>query len=327
MKAVLHFIRLLRPVNLLIVVLTMYFMRFFILGEILGHNDMELQMSEISFALLVLSILLIAAGGNIINDYFDLRADRINKPHRIIVGKHVKRRVAMVTHVVFNITGILIGGYLAWEVGNWKLVMIHLFAAASLWFYSVIFKRELLIGNIVIALLAALIPLTVGLFEIPLVMTEYGEEVRAFFLQTAPDTDPNMFFKILYYFILGFAGFAFLLTLIREIQKDLADIKGDRAVGCRTLPIVIGERRTKLIAMILLGVSMVMVMMAAYYLFSDWMTMSYAAVLIVLPLFLSLWSTLKARDRTMYVRAFSWIKLAMATGLGYAIVFSQLGVY
>ncbi len=302
-------------------------MRFFILGEILGNNDMQLQMSEWSFALLVFSILLIAAGGNIINDYFDLRADRINKPHRIIIGKHVKRRVAMVTHVVLNVIGILIGGYLAWKVGNWKLVMIHLFASASLWYYSVIFKRELLIGNIVIALLAALIPLTVGLFEIPLVMEVYGEEVRSFFMQTAPDTDPNMFFKILYYFILGFAGFAFLLTLIREIQKDLADIRGDRAVGCRTLPIVIGERRTKLIVMILLGVSIVMVLMTAYYLFSDWMTIGYAAILVALPLFLSLWTMWRAKDRTLYVRAFSWIKLAMATGLGYAIVFSQLGVY
>lgn len=302
-------------------------MRFFILGEILGNNDMQLQMSEWSFALLVFSILLIAAGGNIINDYFDLRADRINKPHRIIIGKHVKRRVAMVTHVVLNVIGILIGGYLAWKVGNWKLVMIHLFASASLWYYSVIFKRELLIGNIVIALLAALIPLTVGLFEIPLVMEFYGEEVRSFFMQTAPDTDPNMFFKILYYFILGFAGFAFLLTLIREIQKDLADIRGDRAVGCRTLPIVIGERRAKLIVMILLGVSIVMVLMTAYYLFSDWMTIGYAAILVALPLFLSLRTTLRAQDRPQYVRAFSWIKLAMATGLGYAIVFSQLGVY
>lgn len=288
---------------------------------------MELQMAEWQFALLVLSIVLIAAGGNIINDYFDLRADRINKPHRIIIGKHVKRRVAMVSHVVFNILGVLIGGYLAWEVGMWKLVIIHLFAAASLWYYSVIFKREMLIGNIVIALLAALIPLTVGLFEIPLVMEQYGEEVRAYFAQIDPEADPNMFFKILFYFILGFAGYAFLLTLIREIQKDLADIRGDRQVGCRTLPVVIGERRTKLIVMILLGVSCVTILMAAYYLFNDWITIGYAAVFVVIPLLVSLWSTLRANERQQYVTAFSWTKVAMATGLGYAIVFSQLGVY
>lgn len=323
----LQFIRLLRPVNLLIVVLTMYFMRFFILGEILGHNELELQMTELQFGLLTLSIVLIAAGGNIINDYFDLRADRINKSHQIIIGKHVKRRVAMATHIGFNAVGILIGAYLAWEVGMWKLVLIHLFASASLWYYSVIFKREMLIGNIVVALLAALIPLTVGLFEIPLVMDKYGEEVRSYFMQADPSADPNMFFKVLYYFILGFAGYAFLLTIIREIQKDLADIRGDRAVGCRTLPIVIGERRAKLVVMILLGVSMVTIMMTAFYLFRDWITLTYTAITIILPLFLSLWTTLRANERPMYVRAFSWVKLAMATGLGYAIVFSQLGVY
>jgi 4-hydroxybenzoate polyprenyltransferase len=305
----------------------MYFMRFFILGEILTQNDLALQMKEWQFALLVFSIVLIAAGGNIINDYFDLRADRINKPHRIIIGKHVKRRVAMVSHIALSLAGILIGGYLSWEVGMWKLVIIHLFAAASLWYYSVIFKREFLIGNIVIALLAALIPLTVGLFEIPLVMDVYGDQVREFFLQKDPSADPNWFFKILYYFILGFAGFAFLLTLIREIQKDLADVRGDRRVGCRTLPIVLGERRTKLITMVLLGVSTVMIMMTAYYLFGDWITLTYAAVLVVLPLAISMWETLRAQERNDFVKAFSWTKVAMATGLCYAIVFSQLGVF
>jgi len=304
----------------------MYFMRFFILGEILTQNDLALQMKEWQFALLVFSIVLIAAGGNIINDYFDLRADRINKPHRIVIGKHVKRRVAMVSHIALSLAGILIGGYLSWEVGMWKLVIIHLFAAASLWYYSVIFKREFLIGNIVIALLAALIPLTVGLFEIPLVMDVYGDQVREFFLQADPSADPNWFFKILYYFILGFAGFAFLLTLIREIQKDLADVRGDRRVGCRTLPIVLGARRTKLITIVLLGVSTVMIMMTAYYLFGDWITLTYAAVLVVLPLAISMWETLRAQERNDFVKAFSWTKVAMATGLCYAIVFSQFGL-
>lgn len=305
----------------------MYFMRFFILGEILGHNELKLQMAEWQFALLVLSIVLIASGGNIINDYFDLRADRINKPHRIIIGKHVNRRVAMASHIVFNVVGVLIGGYLAWEVGMWKLVIIHLFAAASLWYYSVIFKRELLIGNIVIALLAALIPLTVGLFEIPLVMDEYAAEVQAFFLEIDPNADPNLFFKILFYFILGFAGYAFLLTLIREMQKDLADVRGDRQVGCRTLPVVIGERRTKLIVLVLLGISCVTILMVAYYLFSDWITMVYTSVFVVLPLIIAGWTTFRADYRRRYVTAFSWTKVAMATGLGYALVFSQLGVY
>lgn len=280
-------------------------------------------MTEWQFGLLVFSIVLVAAGGNIINDYFDLRADRINKPHRVLIGKHVKRRVAMVSHIAFSVAGIIIGGYLSWEVGMWKLVIIHLFAAASLWYYSVIFKREFLIGNIVIALLAALIPLTVGLFEIPLVMDVYGDQVREYFIQADPSGDPNLFFKILYYFILGFAGFAFLLSLIREIQKDLADVRGDRRVGCRTLPIVLGIRRTKLISIVLLGVSTVMIMMTAFYLFGDWLTLTYAAMLVVLPLSISMWETIKAQERSDYVKAFSWTKLGMATGLCYAVVFSQ----
>lgn len=321
-KPVFHFIKLLRPLNLLILVATMYFMRLFVLAPMLAPSELQLQMSEFDFALLVLSILLIAAGGNIINDYFDVRADRINKPERVLVGRLVKRRVAMASHVAFNVVGILLGGYLAWKVGIWQLVIIHLFASGSLWFYSVIFKREFLIGNIIIALLAALIPLTVGVFEIPLVMEAYGQDVVAYFQTYYPDEDPTSFFKLLFYFILGFAGFAFLLTLIREIQKDLADVRGDSQVGCRTLPIVLGMRRTKLIVLVLLGAAVVVVMMVAFYLLADKVSIFYAAIAVGIPLAVSQWLTLRAQDRPGYVKAFTWTKIAMATGLGYALAFN-----
>jgi 4-hydroxybenzoate polyprenyltransferase len=319
----LHYLRLLRPLNLIIMVATMYFMRVFVLGDILSENDFQLQMGEFDFALLVLSLVLIAAGGNIINDYFDVRADRVNKPHKVIVGKYVKRRIAMASHIAFNIIGILIGGFLAWKVGMWKLVIIHLFAAGSLWYYSVLFKREFLIGNIVIALLAALVPLAVGLFEIPLVIEAYGVQVHDYFLEVNPEGDPNLFFKILFYFILGFAGFAFLLTLVREIQKDLADVRGDMQAGCKTMPVVLGVRRTKLVVTVLLGVSVILILMVAYYLFGDWITLIYAITAVAIPLGISMWRTLLARDRPDHVAAFTWTKIAMATGLCYAIVFSQ----
>lgn len=319
----LHYLRLLRPLNLIIMVATMYFMRIFVLGDILSENDFQLQMGEFDFALLVLSLVLIAAGGNIINDYFDVRADRVNKPHKVIVGKYVKRRIAMASHIAFNAIGILIGGFLAWKVGMWKLVIIHLFAAGSLWYYSVLFKREFLIGNIVIALLAALVPLAVGLFEIPLVIEAYGAQVHDYFLEVNPEGDPNLFFKILFYFILGFAGFAFLLTLVREIQKDLADVRGDIQVGCKTMPAVIGIRRTKLVVTVLLGVSIIIILMVAYYLFGDWITLIYSATAVVIPLGISMWRTIRAHERADHVAAFTWTKVAMATGLCYAIVFSE----
>jgi 4-hydroxybenzoate polyprenyltransferase len=305
-------------------VATMYFIRVFIIGEILGNNELALQMSELNFFLLVLSFVLIAAGGNIINDYFDVRADRINKPHRVIIGKHVKRRVAMISHIIFNVVGIGLGGYLAWEVGMWKLVILHLFASGSLWFYSVIFKREFLIGNIIVAILAALVPLSVGLFEIPLDIAAYGQEVQAYFLQLDPESDPMIFFKILYYFVLGFAGYAFFLTLVREIQKDMADIEGDRVVGCNTIPIVLGMKKAKLITLILLGVIQVTIIMSWYYFFGDYFTLGYAVVLIIVPLMLSSWKTMVASSRKGFVHAFTFTKIAMGTGLCFAIFFRWL---
>lgn len=323
----LDFFKLIRPGNLLIIAATMYLLRIFVIGEVLEQNEMELQMTELQFAILVLSIVCIAAAGNIINDYFDVRTDRVNRPKQLIVGVSVKRRVAMVSHIALNFAGIIMGGLLAWEIGMWKLVFIHIFAAASLWYYSVIFKREFLIGNVVIAILSALIPLTVGLFEIPLIMETYGTQVREFFIQNAPDTDPNLFFKILYFFVLGFAGFAFLLTLVREIQKDLADVKGDQLAGFKTMPIVIGERKTKWIVTALLLVTLVAVMGAAFIFFGDYITLGYATFAIALPLLVGMVKTLKANERKQYVSAFNLTKLAMVTGLGYAILFSLAALY
>lgn len=323
----LHFLKLIRPGNLLIIAATMYLLRIFVIGEVLEQNEMELQLSNYQFAVLVLSIVCIAAAGNIINDYFDVRTDRVNRPKQLIVGVYVKRRVAMVTHIALNFAGVIMGGLLAWEIGIWKLVFIHVFAAASLWYYSVIFKREFLIGNIVIAILSALIPLTVGLFEIPLIMETYGTQVREFFSQNAPGTDPNFFFKILYFFVLGFAGFAFLLTLIREIQKDMADVIGDQLAGFKTMPIVMGERKTKILVTALLVVTVVAVMGAASIFFGDYITLIYAAVAIALPLLISMIKTWRAKEREQYVSAFNFTKLAMVTGLGYSILFSLASLY
>ncbi len=322
----LGFFKLIRPLNLAIIALTMYLIRWFIIYPIISvetvfYFDFELQMSEFDFFLLVMSTIFIAAAGYIINDYFDLRADRINKPHRVIVGRVVKRRVAMVTHFAFNLIGIGLGAYLAYKVDFWKLGIIHIFSAASLWYYSVIFKREFLIGNLIIALMAGLVPVMVGVFEIPLLTKEYGQTVFHAFKEYGVESSALDYFKILYYWIAGYAAFAFVATLIREIQKDLADIEGDRIVGCKTVPIVVGEKATKGIVVALMVV-LLAALVGVMYQFEDFYATLYFSIAVAVPLLISAVLTLRAQTRKQHLAACNFVKIAMATAVLYGLVFA-----
>lgn len=221
----LAFLKLIRLPNLFIIALTQYAMRWGIIYPILkwinaylsqtapqlAEQDLfKLQLSEWQFFLLSLSTVMIAAAGYIINDYFDEKIDRINKPVQLIIDKGIKRRVAMGAHMVINFLAITIGVSLAYSIGMWKLGLIYFVSASGLWYYSTTFKRQFLVGNILVAFLTGLVPLMVGLFEIPLLIRQYGTVIAQY----------NINFNIIFNFIAGFSFFAFITTLIREILKD-----------------------------------------------------------------------------------------------------------
>jgi 4-hydroxybenzoate polyprenyltransferase len=320
----LEVIKLSRPINLIIIGLTMLAMRYFILRPMLETNNFVLQMSLFDFCLLIFSVQLITAAGNIINDYFDQKADRINKPSAVIVGVTVKRRWAMALHIVLNIIAFLISLYLSFKVGIWKLCIIHLFAIFSLWYYSVALKKILLVGNILVALMTGLVPLIVALYEIPLVIKEYGDEVAKFFEQFHPTEDPLSYFMIMYNFALGFSLFAFLLNFIREIQKDMADVEGDKEVGARTLPILWGNKVAKFFIFILILISFSLLFCCYNYVLNDRTTFQYLAITVVLPMLISLYITIKATTRKQFILSGNIIKIAMLDGIIYSIVYYQI---
>ncbi len=188
--------------------------------------------SSIDFFLLVLSTVLIAAGGNIINDYFDVRADRINKPEKVIITKHINRRWAILTHWSFNGVAFCISVYLSIRYETLWLVFINLLSINILWFYSMFFKRKVLIGNLLVAALTGLVPLlTMVYFK---VSNQYGLNFSEFDATTwAAEID----FGVIYFLAL----FAFIQNLAREIIKDIQDIKGDGLIFVKSMPMVIGE--------------------------------------------------------------------------------------
>ncbi len=340
----LDFLRLTRPLNLLIIALTMLLMREGVIagnlergiGELLAALDGTVARADLVlpdgfgprmpwglFALLILSTVLVAAGGNVINDYFDTRIDRINKPGQVIVGRSVKRRVAMVGHLVLSGSGLLIGAYVAWRSGLPQWALIPVFAIGALWSYSTTFKRHLLIGNGLVATLTALVPLTVGLYEIPLLQRGFAE-AQVLSLPDGQQFVMEPAFEQLWGWIQAFTAFAFLSTLVRELQKDMADVKGDAAAGCRTVPIVWGMGVARAMAMVHIGILIAGLLLLRSQFLTDRISFWYIGVGIIAPLLLSAGFTYQARSRDAHVRAGQLMKVAMVMAVGYALLIERI---
>lgn len=249
-----NFIRLVRPINLVIIALTMYSIRFFYF--ILSDAHALRSGEQFDFFLLVFSTVLIAAGGNIINDYFDVRADRINRPERLIVSKHIKRRWAIISHWILNAIAFSIAIYLSSRYQTFWYVFIHLVTINTLWFYSMYFKRKPFIGNFMIAVLTALVPILCGIhfyFQIGI------KNIDVIVLTSQSDLQENILFWKSFLltdwrFIYFLAFFAFSLNLSREIIKDIQDVEGDKHIFAKTLPLTIGIQKSAILAGIILAI-------------------------------------------------------------------------
>lgn len=311
------FFRLIRYRNLLIVAATQYLMRYAIIRPILGINNFELQLGEFHFFLLVFSTVLITAAGYVINDYFDTRTDLLNRPDKVVIGSRISRRTAIILHWILNLAGILTGFYLAFHIGIPVLGLSFVVVSGLLWFYSTTYNRQFLTGNIVIALLTAMVPVMVVVFEIPILYQEYGEILRI--------SESN--FNYIFAWVGSFGYFAFLTTLIRELIKDIEDCEGDRLQGRKSVPIVLGVSYTKLIIgglIILTLISLAYLyktyLMIGFYGETDYLSLIYFLVFLLLPLSFLFYRLMTAQSRSDYRYANSLAKIVMLAGLTYALL-------
>lgn len=308
-------IRLTRPLNLAIIAGTMGVMRYGVIGGLLDASGLPLMLSRLDFILLTLSTVLIAAGGNVINDYFDTRIDRVNKPDAVIVGRTVKRRVAMAAHLVLSGLGLVSGLFVAWHTGLWRMAVLPIFSIGALWTYSTTFKRRLIIGNGLVATLTALVPLMVGLYEIPLAVHAHGP----YLMEALGEDGMRSYIAIVWAWVLAFSVFAFISSLMRELQKDMADVEGDRADGCRTVPIVMGMRTARGLVLFHTAVLVVGLIGLRRTFLPDTLSYWYIAAIILL-LLLSAGLTWSAGDRAGHMRAGVVMKAAMVLAVGYGML-------
>lgn len=311
------FFQLLRVGNLVFIAILLYVMEKWVATPLLHLARFQELMPWWILCLLILSTVLIAAGGYVINDYFDVKIDRINRPDNLVVTRHISRDGAMRLFQVLSGIGIISGLAVAWWARSWTLGMTYIVIPGLLWFYSASYKRQLIVGNIVVAFVSALVPMLIAIVNADHLRHLYGEA-----LTYTPIVGQ------LYVWLSGFALFAFLITLIREMVKDIEDINGDCEMECRTMPIVWGIKTTKIIATTLLIATIALIAYMAFMVLPfpyNWQSFStrYVVFGLMIPIVCAVILLWASKTPLEYRRTQLIIKFVMFMGMLYSFVIYQ----
>ena len=274
-----HFFDLIRWKNILIIIFTQTFAFIFL-------DQSQCLNFEIThgFIYVVLSTILLAAAGYMINDYSDIRIDVINKPEKLIVDKYIPRRVVLALHLTFNFAGVILGALVSYKFG-----LLNLCIAFILWQYSVRFKYQFFTGNLLVSLLMALTLMVVAFA-----------------------TDTMLLLWLVFYTV-----FAFLTGLIREITKDIEDMEGDAVFNAKTLPNTLGIPRTKIVIYYLMLLTLSTLILSCVYLFIKGYIVlpSYLIVATAIPLAIFFQRTIGADSKKDFSFLSRMIKLIMVAGV------------
>jgi len=305
MKLTGGFLRLIRWPNLVFIVLTQFL--FYCCIIITTYSSHAITgawfLSWPLFWWLTASSVLIAAAGYIINDYFDLNIDRVNKPEKVVVEKIIKRRWAIIWHLVLSGIGIAIGFYLSWKLRNFFIGPSNTICVLLLWFYSTTFKKKLLIGNVIISLLTAWVIGVLYLCE--------------FRLHRFVDPEFHGALSRVYKFAVVYASFAFIISLVREVIKDMEDMEGDARYGRRTMPLVWGLNAAKFFCVSWLTILLAALIFLQFYVlqFRWWLTIIYTCFGVIYPILRVLKDLSKANGPVRFHRLSQLIKTIMMMGI------------
>lgn len=315
------FFKLIRFSNLIIIGLTMYAVRFcfFSIGGKITVNE---TIEQVLFGLLVFSTLLIAAAGNIINDYFDIKSDKINKPENWIIGNIVPKRKAILYHWLLSAIAFGIAILLSIYYHTFWYVFIHLFSINILWLYSVYFKKTTLLGNFIVAFLTSLVVILTGIHFA--INGSFSTDIPNSIFQSSKNVSYAIFeWKKIFLengkFIWIFAFFSFILNFGREIIKDIEDIDGDRILSAKTLPLKYGVKYAKVsatIILILIPISYFSLLL--YFKRNISLSEIYATFPVAIAAFTTLFSLIyliKAKTISDFKTADRLLKLAMVFGI------------
>lgn len=253
------FIKLIRYQNLLMLAFMQLVFRF----GFFKFQNIPLALNDWQYGLLVLSTVLLAAGGYVINNILDQETDSINKPNNVIVGNSISETKAYNIYVTLNCVGVGIGFYLSNVIEKPGFASVFILIAASLYFYATSLKQMVLIGNVIVASLLAFSVIIIGIFDLYPATQEGNQQQMA----------------LIFSIILDYALFTFILNFIREIVKDLEDVNGDYNQGMNTLPIAIGINRT---SKIVFALSFIPILAILFYINNYLFQLQFATLYLML---------------------------------------------
>ncbi len=290
------FAKLIRIENLFLMALVLYVSNHYL------YSKEGVALSPYYLLILITSTISIAAGGYVINDYFDLKIDKVNKPNELILEKIIHRKAGILWHLFFSTIGLLEGIYLAFKVGHLSLSIIQFISITLLLLYSNVLKRIFILGNLAISLLSGLLPIL-----------------------------PYLYTRMLYFHIsiistnalLSLSAFAFFTTLIRELIKDIEDIKGDSIGNRKTIPIVWGFLASKIITFFLLFLLIIFLLpfIIYYYVHHQYNAVLYNICFIVFPTVISMILLIKYQEPKQFHILSLLLKFIMLFGIVFYLIF------
>ena len=305
--------RLVRWSNLLFLAALVWVMEKWVATPILVKAAFGEQLPGYMLLLIILATVLIAAGGYVINDYFDVKIDRINRPDEVIVTRSISKPAAMRLSMILSGIGIACGIAVAVLLKSLTIGILFVLIPGLLWFYSSSYKRLFIIGNLIIALLAGVTPIVVAMTNVAVLQLRY-ETILPY----------TTLVHDIYAWLGGFALFAFLLTWIREIIKDMQDQMGDRELECHSMPVVWGEKWTKVFVTGLIVITLAIIGHLWWHILpfpTAWTNLStrYIALGIVTPLLCTIWLLWSAKIPSDYKVCQQVVKFTMLIGMLYSI--------
>lgn len=306
MKLLIAFLKLIRWPNLIFIALTQFLFYNCIVRSAF-HYDKPFAANWQMLSVLILASLCIAASGYIINDYFDLQIDNINKPEKVVVDSIIKRRWAIMWHWILSFIGLTLSAYVSIQTTKWEIATMNAVCIIALWFYSTTFKKKTLTGNIIISLLTAWTIIVIYIFSGASFINMNGWDVN------------NLSFDVkqLYKYTIMYAGFAFIISLIREVIKDLEDMHGDARFGCTTMPVKWGVPASKVFAAVWIVVSVCSLAIIQVYAWQTglWLSSVYVIATIIIPLLLLIKKLHVAEISADYHKISTYLKLIMMAGI------------
>jgi len=285
-----------RVKNLLMIVLIQMLIKYILFEKF----NLTLSLDNFHFFILVLSTVLIALAGYVINDLNDVIADNINKPSKVFVGKLLTRKKTDNLFLAFNFIGLLLGYYLSYSLDQISFFAVYIIASLLSYLYSIKLKKMLLIKNLIVAFLVFLSIFIVGLYDIVPATSAFNNQGQLDVF--------NLVLKI--------SVFAFLLTLLREIVKDIEDMEGDKKIGIKSLPLVLSINKTKLIIFVIALLTLVSIDYFAFTLYGTRTIASlYLLIIVSIPLLYFIIKLKKSKTNLEFNKLSKLLKIIMFLGI------------